>query len=166
MPTLRHLALLTKCERKKAVCPLEIVIHVAQDCTACRSIHGNRANVSNIHSDTNPGTTRKHAGTQNTDRQMGSQMISLPPWRSLKLSVITTDVPLLQFNISNTKKATFWRILPAKNSNELCLKDAPSRVGWGTVSRHLLQQLEHWKRGRARAIKKPLFYFLIISGGL
>lgn len=123
-------------------------------------IHRHRESASNTHTVSHPSThieTYRHTNThRNTDKQMGAQTISLTLLHSLSLSVITTDALFSWFNFSETKtkSATFYSILAIKT------KDALSRIGWHTESTHLPKQ------SHARAIKKPLFWFLIISGGL
>lgn len=77
-------ALSIKCERKKASLPSEIVIHVAPVAWLHKRIHENREKP-------------QHAGTQ-THRWAHRWFLSF------QLSVITTDVLLCHFNISDSKR--------------------------------------------------------------
>ena len=120
----RGLALSTKCERKKARCPSEIVIHVAQGCTPKTRVHIHPSwqteRRKNTHSDdpseettqrhtARGGKKKVHSGTR-TNRWARRRSLSLL-LHSLNLSVITTDVSLSWFNFSDawTKSASFRR---------------------------------------------------------
>lgn len=124
-------------------------------------IHKNRGNVSNIHIETYPRMTWRRSATTQwiTDR-----------WVRRRLPLHLLCNQLWSDFSDTTKPATLEVDFLLKNRGGKSDNDAekmlPYTVGWNTVSRHLPQLSAQLKLSHARAIKKSLFWFIIISGGL